>query len=51
MAAPYSVHSTGYTMWYCWSHGLGKNRAHTTSMADVQLQTHRPIKTLPPSTT
>jgi hypothetical protein len=40
-AAPFSVKADGCTMWYCWSHGLGKNRAHHSKTCQNKKTGHK----------
>jgi hypothetical protein len=40
-AQPFSVNTGPCTMWYCWSHGLGRNRAHTSATCEHKLPGHQ----------
>lgn len=45
-AAPFSMHSDGCVMWYCWSHGLGKNRSHTSMTCQRKSPGHQDTATV-----
>ena len=40
-ATAYSMKSDGCTMYYCWSHGLGKNRSHTSLTCNRKGEGHK----------
>jgi hypothetical protein len=45
-ALPFSVNTAGCTMWYCWSHGLGRNHAHTSATCQHKLPGHQDTATV-----
>jgi hypothetical protein len=45
-SGPASIHTNNnITMYYCWSHGLGKNRAHTSASCSRKMEGHQDAAT------